>query len=176
MSRIIECLLDLSRAEEGGLRLERTEVDLEELLSGLVQQSRLIAPEKGLRIEFAAEEAVTVQGDWLRVRQVFMNLLDNAVKYTSEGGEISVVLDTSGGFARTMIVDSGAGIPAEDLPHIFERFYRVDKARNRADGGVGLGLSLARTFAEAHGGRIEAVSESGKGSVFTVYLPLTARS
>jgi signal transduction histidine kinase len=101
-----------------------------------------------------------------------MNLLDNAVTYTPTGGEISVVLDASGVFARVTVIDSGIGIPADDLPHIFERFYRVDKARNRADGGCGLGLSLVRTLTEAHGGRIEVVSEVGKGSVFTVYLPL----
>lgn len=175
MSKIIECLLDLSRAEEGGIKLELSEVDLPEVLEGLVQQSRLIDPDKGLRITFTAEEPVAVRGDWLRLRQVFMNLMDNAVKYTPAGGEVSVVLDTNGGFARISVIDSGAGIPAEDIPHIFERFYRVDKARNRADGGVGLGLSLAKTFTEAHGGRIELVSEPDKGSVFTVYLPLQAR-
>lgn len=175
MSKIIECLLDLSRAEEGGMRLELAEVDLADVLEGLVQQARLIDPGKGLRIGFAAEEPVVVRGDWLKLRQVFMNLIDNAVKYTPAGGEISVALDTNGGLARVAVIDSGAGIPAADLSHIFERFYRVDKARNRADGGVGLGLSLARTFIEAHGGRIEVVSEIDKGSVFTVYLPLSGR-
>ena len=172
MSKIIEALLELSRAEEGGLRLELAPIELEDLLAELVQQSRLIDPEKGLKISFSAETPVTVRGDWLRLRQIFMNLLDNAVTYTPAGGEISVVLDTSGGLGRVTVVDSGIGIPDEDLPHIFERFYRVDKARNRADGGCGLGLSLVRTLAEAHGGRIEVVSEVGKGSVFTVYLPL----
>ncbi|RNC72242.1 MAG: HAMP domain-containing protein [Desulfuromonadales bacterium] len=172
MSQIIEALLELSRAEEGGLRLELAELDLDGHLAELVQQSRLIEPEKGLRITFTAHEPVAIRGDWLRLRQVFMNLLDNAVKYTSAGGEVSVVLDSCNGYARVMVVDSGSGIPSDDLSHIFERFYRVDKARNRADGGCGLGLSLARLFTEAHGGRIEVVSEVGKGSVFTVYLPL----
>ena len=157
------------------MRLELAEVDLADVLEGLVQQARLIDPGKGLRIGFAAEEPVVVRGDWLKLRQVFMNLIDNAVKYTPAGGEISVALDTNGGLARVAVIDSGAGIPAADLSHIFERFYRVDKARNRADGGVGLGLSLARTFIEAHGGRIEVVSEIDKGSVFTVYLPLSGR-
>lgn len=174
MSKIIECLLDLSRAEEGGVKLELAEVDLADLLEALVLQARLIDPDKGLRIAATVDAAITVRGDWLKLRQVFMNLLDNAVKYTPAGGEISVVLDTNGGMARVAVIDSGAGIPADDLPHIFERFYRVDKARNRADGGVGLGLSLARMFVDAHGGRIEVVSEAGKGSVFTVYLPFTA--
>jgi heavy metal sensor kinase len=172
MSRIIECLLELSRAEEGGLSLERVSVDLEELLGELVQQTRLIDPEKGLKIVLAVRMPATIEGDWLRLRQVFMNLLDNAVKNTPDGGEISVVLEKAGRFARVSVVDSGVGIPAEDLPHIFERFYRVDKARNRADGGSGLGLSLVKTYVEAHGGEIEALSEPGKGSVFTVNLPL----
>ncbi len=172
MSKIIEALLEISRAEEGGLKLELTPIDLGDLLGELVQQSRLIDQEKGLKITFTAEESVTIRGDWLRLRQVFMNLLGNAVAYTPAGGEVSVILNTSGAFARVMVIDSGVGIPADDLPHIFERFYRVDKARNRNDGGCGLGLSLAWTLTEAHGGKIEVVSELNKGSVFTVYLPL----
>lgn len=175
MSKIIESLLELSRAEEGGLKLEHIEIDLCDLLSELVQQSRLINPEKGLKIVFQSDSPAVVRGDWLRLRQVFMNLLDNAVKYTSVGGEISVVLDVIGTSARTSVIDSGSGIPSDDLPHIFERFYRVDKARNRADGGAGLGLSLVKSFVEAHGGKIEVVSDVGKGSVFTVYLPLSSR-
>lgn len=176
MSKIIECLLELSRAEEGGLKLELTEVELGELVAEVVQQSRLIDPEKGLKIAYTLDEPVAVTGDWLRLRQVFMNLLGNAVKYTPEGGEISVAVDATGGFARISVIDSGVGIPADDLPNIFERFYRVDKARNRADGGIGLGLSLTKTFVEAHGGRIEVVSEPDKGSVFTVYLPLRTQA
>jgi heavy metal sensor kinase len=170
MSKIIETFLELSRVE-GGVKLELADLDLSDLLAELVQQSRLIAPDKNLRIAFVGQEPVTILGDWLRLRQVFMNLLDNAVKYTPADGEISVVVDTTGDSARVAIIDSGPGIPPEDLPHIFERFYRVDKARNRADGGCGLGLSLVKTFVEAFGGRIEVVSEAGKGSIFTVLLP-----
>jgi len=174
MSEIIEYLLDLAKAEEGMLRLEFSEVTLNDLLDELVSQTKVLARQKGVVLAFEALYPVVISGDRLRLRQIFLNLLDNAVKYTPASGEVRVVLDSVGRYARVAVIDTGSGIPAEDLPYIFDRFYRVDKARNRADGGTGLGLSLSSSLAEAHGGRIEVVSQQGMGSVFTVYLPLPA--
>lgn len=176
MSEIIEYLLDLAKAEEGMLRLEPSEVTLNDLLNELVSQTKLLARQKGVVLAFEALYPVVISGDRLRLRQIFLNLLDNAVKYTPAGGEVRVVLDSAERYARVAVIDTGSGISEEDLPYLFDRFYRVDKARNRADGGAGLGLSLSRSLAEAHGGRIELVSQQGMGSVFTVYLPLPAET
>ncbi len=176
MSEIIEYLLDLAKAEEGMLRLEFSEVALNDLLNELVTQAKVLARQKGVVLAYEALYPVVISGDRLRLRQIFLNLLDNAVKYTPNGGEVRVVLDSVERYARVAVIDTGSGIPEEDLPYIFDRFYRVDKARNRADGGTGLGLSLSSSLAEAHGGRIEVVSEQGMGSVFTVYLPLPAEA
>lgn len=174
MTAIIEHLLEVAKAEEGSLALNVEEVELYGLLADLVQQVGLMAREKGVEILFETPGAmIKVDGDPLRLRQLFLNLIVNAVKYSEEGGKVRVVLDAANGQARVAVVDTGSGIPSEDIPHIFDRFYRVDKARNRAQGGIGLGLSLARSFAEAHGGRIEVMSQLGKGSVFTVHLPLS---
>jgi heavy metal sensor kinase len=173
MSQIIEYLLDLAKAEERRLELNLQEVDLNGLLATLVQQTAMIAHEKGVRLVFEAPVTVPFKGDELRLRQIFLNLLDNAVKYTAEGGEVKVQISVEGGWARVAVKDTGAGIPEEDLPHIFDRFYRVDKARNRAQGGTGLGLSLSRSLVEAHGGHIEVESEVEVGSTFTVHLPIS---
>ena len=172
MSEIIESLLELSRAEEKGLSLNLQEVELHELLQDLFQQTSPLAGEKGLQFECDCTRPVCIQGDSMRLRQVFMNLLENALKYTESGGKVRLSLETDNVYAKVAVSDTGPGIPADDLPSIFDRFYRVDKARNRAHGGSGLGLSLVKSYTEAHGGRIEVVSEVGKGSVFTVCLPL----
>jgi signal transduction histidine kinase len=103
---------------------------------------------------------------------MFLNLISNAIKYTPEDGELKIVLAQDGDFAMVDIVDSGIGIDAEHLSHIFDRFYRVDKARNRMDGGTGLGLAIVKWIAEAHGGGITVTSEVGKGSTFSVRLPV----
>jgi signal transduction histidine kinase len=113
-----------------------------------------------------------VKGDRAKLRQLLLNILDNAIRYTPRGGEISVSVQAEGEMAVVSISDTGIGIPSEDLPHIFERFYRVDRARSRSEGGSGLGLAIAKHIAEIHGGRIEIESELGTGSTFRVYLPL----
>ena len=106
------------------------------------------------------------------MRQLFLNILDNAIRYTPSGGNVSSSLERKNGNALVSITDTGVGIPAEELPFIFDRFYRVDKARSRADGGLGLGLAIASSIARLHGGQIEVESQVGKGSTFRVLLPL----
>jgi len=172
MSEIIGYLLDLSRAEEDSLSLHLQQLELKELLQDLVQQIWLLAEEKGIKLFFTASDPVYVSADSNRLRQIFLNLLDNAFKFTPVGGEIRLILEHEPPWAKVSVIDSGPGIPEYDLPYIFDRFYRVDKARNRKDGGSGLGLSLVKSLSEAHGGRVELRSTLGVGSVFTVYLPI----
>jgi signal transduction histidine kinase len=112
-------------------------------------------------------------GDPDRLKQLLLNLVDNAIKYTPKGGQVTLGLLRAEGWAVVTVTDTGIGIPTQDLPHIFERFYRVDKARSRTAGGSGLGLSIVQWIVQAHGGKIDVQSEPDKGTRFTVYLPLT---
>jgi heavy metal sensor kinase len=173
MSAIVEHLLELSRADEGKLALVMEEVELSALLRELVQQAQPLTEEKGVALSCIGT-GLLVHGDRKRLRRLFGTLLDNAVRYTPAGGDIRVSLEDSAGWAKISVRDSGVGISKADLPRIFDRFYRVDEARNRAHGGSGLGLSLAKSFAEAHGGEITVESTPGEGSVFVVSLPLVA--
>jgi heavy metal sensor kinase len=172
MSLIIDQLLSLARAdsEKGSPSFEA--VSLGELLGELSSDLEVLCRNKGLELELAQMDDSVVKGDRLRLRVLFMNLLDNAIKYTPSGGKISVSARPEGEMVVVSVSDTGSGIPAADLPHIFERFYRVDKARSRAEGSSGLGLSIAQHIAEMHGGRIEVESELDKGSTFRVWLPL----
>jgi signal transduction histidine kinase len=113
-----------------------------------------------------------IKGDEARLRELFMNLLDNAIIYTPSRGSLSISLRREGQMSVVTVTDTGIGIPSEDIPFIFERFYRVDKSRSRAEQGTGLGLAICRYIAEAHGGKIEVESQVGVGSTFSVWLPL----
>ena len=171
MSEIIEYLLDLSRAEEGRLNLNMQRVDLDELIQDILQKTRLAADNKGITFTYSASTPTAITGDRHRLRQIFINLLDNALKFTPQGGDIRINLETEAGWVKVSVKDSGPGIPEQDLSKVFDRFYRVDQARNRNDGGSGLGLSIVKSLCEAHGGRVELQSTAGRGCVFTVYLP-----
>jgi signal transduction histidine kinase len=138
----------------------------------LASNIEALAQDKGIKFVVDAKEELTVNGDKVKLRQLFINILENAVRYTPIAGQISVSLVQKDANAVVAIADTGIGIPPEHLPHIFERFYRVDKARARADGGVGLGLAIAKIIAESHKGKIEVESELGKGTTFTISLPL----
>ncbi len=174
MERIIESLLTLTKSEVGELKLEIKELSLSDLVQELYLQSRILCETKKVDVQLLLEvdEEIRIRGDDLRLRQMFLNLISNGVKYTPEGGHLKIVLAMDNGFARVDIKDSGIGMPAEHLPHIFDRFYRVDKARNRMDGGTGLGLSIVKWIAEAHGGSISVTSEVNKGRSFSVRLPI----
>jgi signal transduction histidine kinase len=115
-----------------------------------------------------------VEGDRASIKQVVVNLLDNAIKYTPRGGAISLNVQARGGKAVLEVGDTGMGIPSDALPHVFERFFRVDKARSREAGGAGLGLAIVKSICAAHGGKVEVESAEGKGSRFRVELPLAA--
>jgi heavy metal sensor kinase len=172
MSSLVDQLLTLARADAGKEQWSFTEVNLGRLIGNLSTDIEVLCQEKGLSFQLGHTEELVVKGDEARLRELFMNILDNAIRYTHAPGTISVSLRREGQMAVVAIKDTGVGIPAEDIPFIFERFYRVDKSRSRAEGGIGLGLAICRHIAEAHGGKIEVESKVGVGSTFSVWLPL----
>lgn len=143
-------------------------------MNGVVENMRPLADAKGVVLKTQSLGRATTWGDAERLRQVLYNLLDNAVKYTPDKGNVEVSLEGGGSCAVLTVADTGEGIALEHLPHIFERFYRVDKARTRTEGGTGLGLSIARSIVTAHGGTIGVASTVGQGTIITVVLPLDA--
>jgi two-component system heavy metal sensor histidine kinase CusS len=171
MSRLTDQLLTLSRRDAGVEQFEAVPHDLASLAGGVVEALRPLAEAKGVRLRLDAEGAAVVAGDAGRLRQVVINLLDNALKYTPEGGAVTVRVGRRNGAGFLAVEDTGIGIAPEHLPHVFDRFYRVDKARTRAEGGTGLGLSIARSIVQNHGGAIHLSSIPGQGTVCTVTLP-----
>jgi two-component system OmpR family sensor kinase len=172
LSRIAEQLLEMTRLEAGEMLSDLTVLDLGDLARTTVEQLRLLADEKKLAMNFHDGPSLPVLGDSLRLRQVVVNLVDNAIKYTPQGGTISISSGQADGRAILEVSDTGIGIPQEALPHIFERFYRVDGARSRHLGGTGLGLAIVRSICTAFGGAISVQSVSGSGTTFRVELPL----
>ena len=168
LSRIVADLLDLSRVESE--EMEPEVVRLDGVVAEEVDRIRERAGEAGVDLEVGLD-AVTVRGDRKDLGLLAANLLDNAIRYSGSGGRVRVETVARDGTAVLTVADTGIGIPSRDLPRVFERFYRVDRARSRETGGTGLGLSIARHVAERHGGRIEVESELGRGSTFTVELP-----
>jgi heavy metal sensor kinase len=171
LTRLTDQLLTLSREDAGSGKQVHDLVDLATLVDDVVETMRPLAEAKEVSLGAFAKSALRVPGDTGRLRQVFYNLLDNAIKYTPAGGSVEVALDRTDGFVQVRLRDTGIGIPAEHLPHVFERFYRVDKSRSRAEGGTGLGLSIVQSIIAAHGGRIELASTESKGTTCTVSLP-----
>jgi signal transduction histidine kinase len=169
---MLNTLMDISEAEAGALALKREPVSLRELLGEVVELYEDVAEQKRIAVSPAAGEDVTVSGARDRLRQVFANLLDNAIKYTPSGGRVDVSVTRAGDSAVVTIADTGVGIAAEHLPKIWERLYRADPSRSER--GLGLGLSLVKAYVEAHGGTVEASSEPGRGSTFTVRLPASS--
>ena len=174
MGRIIDDLLTLAKSEAGESRLEITEFSLSDLLQDLYLQGRTLAEPKRIRFSLLlkVDEEIRIQADQLQLHRVFLNLISNAVKYTPEGASVQVSLAVRDDQALVSVADTGIGIAREHLTQIFDRFYRVDEARNREVGGTGLGLAIVKWIVAAHEGRIEVDSTPGKGSVFTVFIPL----
>lgn len=171
LSRIVEGLLAIARTDSGKARGDWTTFDLAEVVSSTADQMGLLAEDKGIRVVVDTPPVAWVEGDRARWKQVVVNLLDNAIKYTSPGGTIELGLRGDGGKVALTVADTGIGIPPEALPHVFERFFRVDKARSRDQGGTGLGLSIVRSICAAHGTQVEVQSVLGQGSTFRVELP-----
>lgn len=172
LTRIVENLFLLARQPIATPSPVKEPLHVDEVVAECVRAAQVLATQKAVRLNLSKSlPRVHLQGDEEMLKRMVLNLLDNAVKYTATGGEICVALEVVDDSARIVVTDTGFGIPAEDHARIFDRFYRVDKTRSRALGGAGLGLSIARRIAEAHGGMISVESVAGHGSTFTVELP-----
>ena len=169
--RLAGSLLTLTRADAGRIPLSFESVDVESLVAGSVEHVRPRAVQKGVDLRLDTGDPITIAGDEDLLLQLVLNLLDNAVKYTPSGGQVLAGWKVDGQGVELRVQDTGIGIPSEHISHIFDRFYRVDKARSRDEGGVGLGLSIARWIAEAHGGSINVDSIPLRGSTFVCRLP-----
>jgi heavy metal sensor kinase len=172
LTDIVEGLVALSRLDAGEAKTEWVQFDLAELATTTADQMNLLAEDKGISVQCGSNQAVFVEGDRARLKQVVVNLLDNAIKYTARGGSIQLNVTHQNGRAILDVADSGIGIPPEAVPHVFERFFRVDKARTRNEGGAGIGLSIVKSVCTAHGAEVQVESVVGKGSRFRVTLPL----
>ncbi len=174
LTHIVEDLFTLSRADAGQYPLQFRDLYLDELIAECVHSARTLALAKNISLNFDDASESPMQADESLLRRMILNLLDNAIKYTPEGGRVAVACRRAGEEYALGVTDTGTGIPAELQPRIFERFFRADKARSRAEtngGGAGLGLSISRWIAEAHHGRLELTCSDSNGSTFTAYLP-----
>ncbi len=171
LAKIVEGLLAISRLDAGEAQAEWVQFDLAELAATTADHMSLLAADKKLSISCAASAPVMVQGDRARLKQVVVNLLDNAIKYTPESGRIRLSVSEADGQAVLEVSDTGPGIPPEALPHVFDRFFRVDQVRSRDLGGAGLGLSIVKSICTAHGATVRVFSKPGLGSSFRVELP-----
>jgi signal transduction histidine kinase len=169
MRRLINDLLLLAQAD-AGVTLHKQPVEMDTLLLDVYRQAQVMANGVGVGVRLGAEDQALVMGDADRLRQLLLNLVDNAIKYTPAGGDVTLTLRRDGGWVLMGVQDTGVGIPPDDLAHIFDRFYRADPSRARP-GGSGLGLAIAQWIARAHGGRIQVESRLGQGSRFTTWLP-----
>lgn len=171
MARIVGNLLTLARLDEGTIQLLRKPINLRALAAEAADSLQAMASHSHIEVDVEGEDIV-VLGDPEYLRQVVVNLLENAIKYSGEGTSVSVAVESAGSEARVSVKDTGAGIPEEAQPHIFDRFYRVDRARSKESGGSGLGLAICAEIVEAHEGRMELISRPGAGATFRMVLPV----
>jgi two-component system, OmpR family, phosphate regulon sensor histidine kinase PhoR len=177
LNALVEDLLVLARLESRREIMRVETIDLQQAIHGIAMDWAVKMSKKGVTLDLAvAPDLPLIRVDPLRLDQIFSNLLDNALKYTPSGGCIAIQAAREADHVILCVEDNGAGIPPEDLPHIFERFYRADKARSREMGGTGLGLSIVKHIAQAHGGSVEAQSTLGKGAAIIVRLPLDSKA
>jgi signal transduction histidine kinase len=172
LAQIVEGLFAISRLDVGEAAAEWLPLDLAQLARSTADQMSLLAEDKEIKVNCQAAPAVWVQGDRARLKQVVVNLLDNAIKYTPQGGAVTLSVAAHDSKAVLEVEDNGVGIPSEALPRVFERFFRVDTARSRDQGGAGLGLAIVKSICTAHHGQVQAASTPGQGSRFSVELPL----
>ncbi len=170
--RLSTDLLFLSRLDQGRMVWRHDCVDLGDLIPVVVEQMETMASEKGLTVATSLEGNLRVRGDQDHLIRLFLNLLDNALKYTPAGGKVQVTARRAGAWVEAAVRDTGPGIPAEALPHLFERFFRVDADRSRRTGGAGLGLAIAHEIVRRHGGTLTVQSQEGEGTTFLVRLPV----
>jgi two-component system sensor histidine kinase VicK len=177
MTRLVNDLLELSRLDNKETRWDKKPISPSGILNDVISKMLVNIKKKNLALETdILQHSPDIFADRDKIEQVFQNILSNAIKYTPEGGKIFIRLDSIEGRVRIIFGDTGIGIPKEDLPRLFERFYRVDKTRSRELGGTGLGLSIAKEIVEAHDGIITIDSELGHGTQVTILLPAVADS
>jgi heavy metal sensor kinase len=176
LGEIVESLFALSRLDAGDAGGGWQRVDLAELTRTTAEQMSLLATDKDISVSCDTTPGVAVQGERARLKQVIVNLLDNAIKYTARGGHISLSVRREGAWAVLEVSDDGVGIPDEALAHVFKRFFRVDSSRSRDPGGAGLGLAIVKSICAAHGAEVEVISTAGKGSTFRVRQPLATEA
>ncbi|SPE41283.1 Integral membrane sensor signal transduction histidine kinase (fragment) [Candidatus Sulfopaludibacter sp. SbA3] len=171
LSRLVDDLLNLARADAGHVKLQVQEFYFNDLLAECCRSVQALAAAREISLECHTGEDVPFRGDEELLRRLVVNLLDNAIRYTPQGGHVSAALRAEGRELSIQVSDTGMGIAPEAMPHLFERFYRADKARSRQDGGFGLGLAIVKWIAESHHGAVDLASRPGSGSTFTVTLP-----
>ena len=176
LNKLVSDLLFLARSESGNLQIEKREVALREIIKEAFHEGEVLALKKGVTLSMKGlpEEEIVLQGDPQRLRQLFVIIIDNAINYSKAGGVVEIAWERGEGWGRMTIADQGVGIPQESLPHVFERFYRVEKTKSIAK-GTGLGLPIAKWIAEAHDGKITIVSQVDVGTTVTVHLPVFER-
>ena len=173
VSEMLENLLMIARADSGAALMKMESADLNDILQTAFAQTKVLAEEKGVSVSLRPGVPIWIAAEPSSMERLLMILLDNAVKYTPAGGHVEAVAQRQNGCAVVQVRDDGIGISSEDIPHIFDRFFRADRARSRETGGAGLGLAIGRWIAECHGGEIRVTSEMSKGSEFEVRLPLS---
>ena len=171
LSNVVETLLELSRADTGQVRLSIEEDDLSKLLNDIVEDSIILAESKNIKVHSDIEQNLIIDFDSARIHQAVLNVVDNAIKYSPNGGKISIDLKKGKILSEIIVTDNGIGMEEEELNHIFDRFYRIDKARSSDVQGFGLGLSIVHWIVEAHRGKIDIKSKINEGTVFTIILP-----
>ena len=173
MNRLVYDLLLLSKLNYNNNKPETDPVDIRGLIGDILRRMHLAMEEKYQELSVSIPENIpSVCGNRDKLEQVFVNIISNAVKYTDDGGKVTVFAGEMYDYVFVKVIDTGMGIPEEDLPFIFDRFYRVDKARSRAAGGTGLGLAIAKEIVESHGGKISVTSKVGEGTEFAINLPV----
>ena len=172
MARIVSDLLQLSKIDSKEMTLNKEDINIKEMLEDIIAKLALELKKKNHTIEFEGDSNLIVCADYQMIEQVLINIITNSIRYTHENGNIQISLLKEESMAVLKIKDNGMGIPKEDLPRIFERFYRVDKARTREMGGTGLGLSISKNMIEANGGKISIDSEYGHWTEVTIKLPI----
>jgi signal transduction histidine kinase len=168
LEHLVSGLLVLSRLDAGETQRERAELDLAELVRSTAEQMRLMAEDRGISIELSGLQSAAIQGDRSRIKQIIVNLLDNAIRFTPPRGSVIMRTSADDTHALLEVIDTGIGIPKASLPLVFDRFYRADEARSRDDGGAGLGLSIVKSICSMHGAEVEVTSQLGEGSCFRV--------
>jgi signal transduction histidine kinase len=171
LGKMVDQMLMLAQADAGEITLARSEVPLDQLAEQVARSMKALADARAIDLRTHTNGAVEIIGDPTRLHELLVILVDNAIKYTEPGGSVDLTVTRSNKRAIIELADTGQGVPPEALPHIFDRFYRIDKARSRDSGGTGLGLAIARQITEAHGGTIRMESELDKGTTVTVELP-----